>query len=140
MRKQQRSCPRHGDTPCSCSLGRLSRLIEPGILLALKQQCCSHGYEIADCVAKMDLTDSEVEPGAVYRILRDLEKEGGVVSSWDTSGSGPARRHYELTEAGTELLEIWGQVLARRRDAINEFLKTCATLSDGGESEGPASQ
>jgi poly-beta-hydroxybutyrate-responsive repressor len=112
--------------PCSCSLGRLSRLIEPGILLALKQQCCSHGYEIAECVAGLGLTDSEVEPGAVYRILRDLEEQGCVISTWDTSGSGPARRHYKLTEAGEELLEMWVQVLSRRRDALNEFLAACA--------------
>jgi PadR family transcriptional regulator PadR len=122
MRFRKRHCARHGDVPCSCSLGRLSRLIEPGILLALKRQCCSHGYELADCVAKMELTDSEVEPGAVYRILRDLEAQGCVVSSWDTSGRGPARRRYELTPVGEELLQMWVQVLTRRRDALNQFL------------------
>lgn len=128
MRARNCRCARHGDVPCSCSLGRLSRLIEPGILLALKRQCCSHGYELADCVAKMELTDSEVEPGAVYRILRDLEEQGYVVSSWDTSGRGPARRRYELTPAGEELLAMWTQVLARRRDALDRFLNAQADI------------
>jgi len=109
-------------------MGKLSRLIEPGILLALKKNCCSHGYEIAECVGQFDLTDSEIEPGAVYRILRQLETDGCVVSEWDTSGSGPARRHYKLTDAGDELLKTWIKVLEKRRNAMTRFIKDYQAL------------
>jgi DNA-binding PadR family transcriptional regulator len=63
----------------------------------------------------MGLTETQVDPGAVYRVLRQLEAEGAVVSAWDTSGGGPARRNYELTEMGRARLASWVTVIARGR-------------------------
>ena len=44
-----------------------------------------------------------LDRGSVYRTLRQLEKDGLVISGWDTSKDGPARRLYSLTDAGPRL-------------------------------------
>ena len=62
------------------------------------------------------------DPAAVYRNLRHLEEYGLVESKWDTSGSGPAKRFYKLTQTGKEYLSTWTDVLRQRRDALSEFL------------------
>ena len=60
--------------------------------------------------------------GNLYRALRRLEEEGLVRSEWDADAPGPARRVYELTDAGRELLGQWVAALARARDRIDRFL------------------
>ena len=60
--------------------------------------------------------------GNLYRALRRLEEEGLVRSEWDADAPGPARRVYELTDAGRELLAQWVDALARARDRIDRFL------------------
>ena len=60
--------------------------------------------------------------GNLYRALRRLEEEGLVRSEWDAAAPGPARRVYELTDAGRELLGQWVDALRRARDRIDRFL------------------
>jgi DNA-binding PadR family transcriptional regulator len=59
-----------------------------------------------------------VDPGGMYRLLRQLELEGVVVSAWTEGAFGPQRREYRLTAAGRELLVHWGEDLARRERAF----------------------
>jgi DNA-binding PadR family transcriptional regulator len=40
----------------------------------------------------------------IYRTLREMEDQGLVTSAWDTEGSGPPRRVYQLTTEGDEHL------------------------------------
>jgi len=53
---------------------------------------------------RLALTDAEIEAAALYRTLRQLEKNGCVLSEWDTEHSGPARRVYAADAAGDEHL------------------------------------
>jgi|YNPNPStandDraft_1061719.scaffolds.fasta_scaffold09553_4 PadR family transcriptional regulator PadR len=114
---------RHSGTRCVCTPTRLSRLLEPALLLALLEAPRTHGYDLLNAVNDMGLADAEVDPGSVYRTLRQLEEDGYLVSSWDTAGPGPARRVYEVTQAGLELLELWANALQRRYTAIKNFLE-----------------
>lgn len=41
----------------------------------------------------------------VYIMLRRMERAGLVVSDWDTSESGPAKRVYRITQEGLDYLE-----------------------------------
>ena len=52
------------------------------------------------------------------------ELEGIVRSSWDTAGSGPARRVYRLTTSGRRLLDEWANELRRLQGATRVFLAT----------------
>ena len=102
---------------------RLSRLVEPAVLYLLGSAAAAHGYDLLAEVNTMGLTDTQVDPGAIYRVLRQLEAEGAVVSTWDTSGGGPARRNYELTELGRARLASWTNVIERRADAMQQFVE-----------------
>jgi PadR family transcriptional regulator len=62
-----------------------------------------------------------LDRGSVYRTLRQLEKDGLVVSGWDTSKEGPARRLYSLTDAGRAYLNIWAVSLRGYQVMLNQF-------------------
>jgi poly-beta-hydroxybutyrate-responsive repressor len=66
--------------------------------------------------------DEGLDPGNLYRTLRGLEDEGLVISSWDTSNTGPARRVYELTELGLEYLHAWMLDIRKTCQRLNNFL------------------
>lgn len=116
-------CHRHGEgRPCSCAMGNLYRFVEPLVLYLLKKHGKTHGYELVGALQDHALTDSTVEPGALYRTLRRLEENSFVVSSWDVSSAGPARRVYELTEAGEEHLLEWMVVLDHLAKSMARFV------------------
>ena len=81
-------------------------------------------HDLADQVAAetagLGITNGSVDVGQVYRVLRDLEAAGLVSSSW-TTGSGPARRDYELTDAGYAALDEWAAVMKERTRLVGEF-------------------
>ncbi len=81
----------------------------------------AHGYAIVGELAQLGITNGAVDVGQVYRTLRALEANGQVRSSWETSGSGPARRDYELTEAGYAALDEWAALMKERARLVAEF-------------------
>lgn len=92
--------------------------LQPFLLLAL-EQWQSHGYEL---IRRMSSFGFEaLDRGSVYRILRRLEKDGLVVSGWDTSKDGPARRLYTLTDAGRIYLNAWAASLRGYQMMLNQF-------------------
>ena len=115
-------CPRHpGSSPCSCSMGNLYRYIEPVVLLMLKEEKKSYGYDLAEKLTSLALTDAHIERASLYRTLRVLEENGDVTSTWDVEGSGPARRVYALTRKGRLHLQEWAQLLRRTGQAMIAF-------------------
>lgn len=104
-------------------LGRLSRLVEPGVLFLVATGQATHGYDLIAQVNELYLTDSAIDAAAVYRVLRDLEGQGFVESHWDTAGAGPARRVYCITPAGRERLADWAAVMERWAGNMQEFVK-----------------
>ncbi len=118
------ACPRHaGQYPCTCAMGNLYRFVEPVLLLLLDKKGKSYGYELAGEVRRHALTDAEVEAAALYRTLRQLEKNDCVTSTWDVQGSGPARRVYALTPRGKEHLGEWVVVLDHISKAMARFVR-----------------
>jgi len=62
-----------------------------------------------------------MNPGTFYRTLRQMEKDGMVSSTWDTSVAGPVRRVYSITQAGEVYLKFWA-------DSLNQYQKTMNTF------------
>jgi len=119
-----RTCPRRGNQhPCSCAMGNLCRFVEPVLLFLLERKGRAHGYELATEVRKHAFTDAEIEVSALYRTLRQLERNGCVTSEWDVEGSGPARRLYKLTSRGQEHLDEWLVVPAHMSDSMSRFVR-----------------
>ena len=126
-------CRRHGQgQPCTCAMGNLYRFVEPVVLYLLKAAGKTHGYELARSLNEHALTDSIIEPGALYRTLRRLEENGFVVSNWDVSGAGPARRIYELTSSGEEHLAEWTEVMKNLSGSLARFAEDVNSLQNTG--------
>ena len=125
------SCTKHGDTrPCTCAMGKLYRFVEPLVLYLLKLKGSAYGYELLGEINKHALTDATIERGALYRTLRTLEVNGNVRSDWDVSGSGPARRRYELTQEGEIHLDEWAEVMGNMADAMSHFVDSVSALTE----------
>ncbi len=108
---------------CGCSEQKAPRLLQPFILLALKENE-SYGYELIEKISGYRFHNSPPDVGAIYRTLRSMEKEGWVKSRWDTKGSGPAKRIYKITSQGEEILHGWAITIRKRKEALDQFLKT----------------
>ena len=106
---------------CECP-ERVSRFIQPCLLLLLREKP-AHGYELLDGVARFGFQDGPPDPGGIYRNLRRMEQDGLVRSQWNTSEAGPARRVYEITPDGEELLHAWAHGIERIKFALSNFLE-----------------
>lgn len=88
-------------------------------LLVMLTEQNLHGYEIAkELSAKFNVV---VDIGAVYRALRQLERDGYISSWWDPKQQGAPRRFYTLTDAGAVALEMWNEVLTNYRANLETF-------------------
>jgi poly-beta-hydroxybutyrate-responsive repressor len=111
------------ENACGCSERRVPRLLQPFILLTLKEKE-SYGYELIEKINGFGFHSSPPDVGAIYRQLRSMEKEGWVKSKWNTKGTGPAKRIYRITPQGEEILHGWAITLRKRREALDQFIKT----------------
>ena len=102
------------------------------VLLSLARKQ-SYGYELVHRLEELGLMDSTADLGALYRLLRELEAGGAISSRWDVGDAGPARRYYELTEAGHERLRHQADSLARMKDKIERFQTAFAELEHHGQ-------
>src|SRR5918997_279625 len=95
----------------------------PVILLSLREWN-SYGFEA-------------MNPGTLYRTLRQMEKEGVVESSWETSRGGPARRMYTITDAGRAYLDFWAKSLEQYQQTMDTFFRiyTGRPMQDQKEDE-----
>lgn len=111
---------RCGPQRCWHSAGRVHGFIQPWLLLLLLQEP-SHGYELMERLHQ-DEAVPDVDPGLLYRTLRQMEDAGFVSSSWDTEGRGPARRLYQVTPEGVDHLHAWAARIERTRKRLDRFL------------------
>jgi poly-beta-hydroxybutyrate-responsive repressor len=99
---------------------RVERFVEPAVLLLLRERAM-HGYELLDRVPAL-VGEDRVDVGNLYRALRALEEDGVVRSEWSAELPGPAKRTYELTEPGRQLLDAWADALRENQTLMTEFL------------------
>ena len=92
----------------------------PVILLTLRE-CTSYGYKLMEQAAVFGF--ETMNPGTLYRTLRQMEKEGLCESEWETSKGGPARRVYSITDAGETYLEFWAESLKQYQRNIDTFFR-----------------
>src|SRR2546421_11794166 len=91
------------------------------VLLLMLRQWSSYGYELMEKMTKFGLV--AMNPGTLYRTLRQMEKDGMVSSRWDTSMGGPARRIYSITDAGEAYLKYWSDSLNHYQKMMNTFFQ-----------------
>jgi len=106
---------------CECPSGKMTRFVEPCLLFFLSQHT-SYGYELMAKLDSFGFPKANPDPAMVYRTLRYLEKEGFVLSKWNTKEAGPAKRIYELTQKGLGLLHLWAESIVTRKQVLGKFL------------------
>lgn len=92
----------------------------PVILLSLKDWN-SYGYELMERASAFGF--EAMNPGTLYRTLRQMEKDGIVESTWETSRGGPARRMYSITDAGKAYLDFWARSLEQYQQTMDNFFR-----------------
>lgn len=102
--------------------GRGGGLLEPALLAVLSSQP-SHGYNLRRAVEELSGGLVCIDPGGMYRVLRRLEEEGFVVSTWSEGDHGPQRRRYELTDEGRSLLRQWAEHLRQRERVFRSVIE-----------------
>ena len=116
---------RSGEGGCRCKVERVPNFAQPRLLLELAKKP-AHGYELIERLGQEGSLSPD--PGNFYRMLRSLEEEGLVCSTWDTQNSGPARRVYELSEQGYEFLHAWAVTIHQTHQSLVRFLTDYETL------------
>src|SRR5579859_5328239 len=106
---------------CQCNGGQPKNFLQPCLLLLLFQRP-SHGYDLLERLAQAGLSIGAPDPAAVYRTLRQMERDGLVISRWDPSTHGPRRRTYELSSEGEDLLHTWAQSIRQNRKVLDRYL------------------
>ena len=90
----------------------------PFLLLSLKQWNM-HGYKLMQVL--FDLGFTTLDSSNVYRILRQLEKESYIQSSWEHGNDGPAKRIYSITQAGEEYLKTCHSSFTQYQQMLQTF-------------------
>lgn len=77
------------------------------IVLAVLSQLriAQYGYSLIQLLSQKGF---EIEEGTLYPLLRRLEKQGLLVSEWETSESHP-RKYYRISPAGQTVLDTLSQ-------------------------------
>jgi len=104
---------------CRCDGGQPKNFARPCLLLLLAESS-AHGYELIERLRPFGFEIND--PASVYKTLRQMETEALVTSTWELSNRGPARRVYELTSDGRDLLESWAMTLELNRAILGRFL------------------
>ncbi|WP_019240972.1 MULTISPECIES: PadR family transcriptional regulator [Bacillus] len=87
------------------------------ILIVLSQlEQPQYGYSL---VVLLEEKGMAVDAGTLYPLLRRLEKQELLISSWDTEGSKP-RKYYQLSELG---IKIYNQLCLQWNDLANTMNK-----------------
>ncbi len=105
----------------SLSRGKQERYIQPSILMSL-YRTDSYGYELIQNIQNFGFIEGQAPPGMIYRHLRQLEEDMLVRSEWETDGSGPAKRVYQITEDGKEVLAVWVDYMDGQAGKLIKFV------------------
>ena len=77
----------------------------------------AYGYSL---VTEMQAAGIDVEQSTLYPLLRRLESQGLLESSWDTGESRP-RKYYSVTEEGRRTAELLGAEWRRINEVISRL-------------------
>ena len=92
-------------------------LLEFAVLTAL-----STGRQYAaDVVKRLAETPFATQEGTLYPLLSKMRRDGLLDHEWEESGSGPPRKYYRVTEAGTERLQQLSAYWRRLDDTLTEL-------------------
>jgi PadR family transcriptional regulator PadR len=82
-----------------------------------------YGYQIAKLLDDNRQDALAMKQGALYPVLRSLEKNGLLSSNVEPSVSGPPRRYYTITGDGRETLTLWTEIWSQMKSFVDSILE-----------------
>ena len=82
-----------------------------------------YGYQISKLIDAGLGKVPMMKQGALYPVLRSLERSGLLESAVEPSVSGPPRRYYRITDTGREALVRWTVIWNEKKDFVDSILK-----------------
>lgn len=89
--------------------------------LLLISEAPAHGYQLLARLSAVGPGGFDL--GALYRVLRTMEDDGLVGSSWEESALGPDRRVYRITARGRQVLDAEAEVLGEVLQHMGTFIR-----------------
>ena len=87
------------------------------LILKILYETPVHGYSLIEKVNSFQRGRRPIQPGSLYTILRRMEKDGLLESTWDEESARLNRRIYKLTKSGVQRLKD-GRIMVRNQLAI----------------------
>ena len=84
------------------------------LILRILYETQIHGYALIEKINSYQSGRRPIQPGSLYTILRRMEKEGLLESTWDDEHSRLNRRVYKLTESGVNMLRE-GRIMVKNQ-------------------------
>ena len=107
---------------CVCSGKSLVRFVRP-VLLAFLAKRKAHGYELMQQLQTLTLfSDDPVDASGVYKVLKEMEKEGLLTGQVDAVSGGPSRRVLSITAQGRACLKQWRTTLRDYHAQVGELV------------------
>ncbi len=82
-----------------------------------------YGYQIAKYLDDNRQDAPAMKQGALYPVLRSLEKNALLSSKVEPSVSGPPRRYYTITDEGRETLTQWSEIWSQMKNFVDNILE-----------------
>ncbi|MBT3188931.1 MAG: helix-turn-helix transcriptional regulator [Anaerolineae bacterium] len=82
-----------------------------------------YGYQIAKLLDESREDAIAMKQGALYPVLRSLEKNALLSSKVEPSVSGPPRRYYTITDEGREALPLWSGIWNQMKSFVDNILE-----------------
>ncbi len=99
----------------------LQELRRGNIILSVLSQLTKpqYGYSL---VVLLEEKGISIEPGTLYPLLRRLEKQEILESSWDTDTSKP-RKYYRLSESGKSIYQGLCREWFKMADSMEKIIR-----------------
>jgi PadR family transcriptional regulator PadR len=82
-----------------------------------------YGYQISKVLGIRSEESPLLKQGALYPILRSLEKYGLLSSKVEPSVTGPPRRYYSITDPGRQSLTEWTHTWHEVKTFVEKILE-----------------
>ncbi len=82
-----------------------------------------YGYQIAKYLDDHRRDAPTMKQGALYPVLRSLEKNALLSSKVEPSVSGPPRRYYSITDEGHKTLALWVEIWTQMKTFVDNILE-----------------
>ena len=106
------------------------------LLLATLRDGPAHGYALARTIERRTENALQLREGTLYPALHALEREGLILSAWETPAGGRERKVYRLTPAGEKKLDEWSLGWHQFVAAVGRVLAPASEVLEGEPSDG----